>query len=138
MPLLIPTASEKTLADFMLGVTVPGNQILRLYTNAPALADADVAATRTEMAAVLGYVAKTLTKTSWVTSPGAAGQPATSVYAAQTWTFTAGTPVTVYGYFITDATTGLLLWEEAFAAAQVVQNAGDFITITPTITSSTV
>lgn len=137
MTILVPTASEKTLEDFMLGVTTPGNQILKLYVNNYTLVDATVAGDLTEMS-THGYAAKTLTKTSWTTTVGAGGQPATSVYAQQTWTFTAASAVTVYGYFITDTTTGLLLWAEAFTAAKVVQNTGDSIIITPTITLSRV
>lgn len=137
MTILVPTASEKTLEDFMLGVTTPGNQILKLYVNNYTLVDATVAGDLTEMS-TLGYAAKTLTKTSWVTTAGSGGQPATSAYAQQTWTFTAGTPVTVYGYFITDTTSGLLLWAEAFSASKVVQNTGDQIIITPQITLSRV
>jgi hypothetical protein len=135
MALVIPSASEKTVLDFMLGVTVPGNQILRLYVNNVTPDDASTAGTFTEMS-TLGYASKTLTKTSWVTVAGSSGQPATSTYAQQTWTFTSGTPVTVYGYYITDTTSGLLLWAELFSAAKVVQNTGDQILITPTITAS--
>lgn len=135
MALVIPTASEKTLLDFTLGVTVPGNQILRLFVNNIAPADAHTAASYTEMS-TLGYASKTLTKTSWTTVAGADGAVATSTYATQTWTFTAGTPVTVYGYYITDTTSGLLLWAEAFASGKVVQYTGDQIIIVPTITGS--
>jgi hypothetical protein len=135
MALVLPSASEKTVLDFMLGASTPGNQLLKLYTNNVTIADTDVAATYTEMS-TLSYAAKTLTKTAWVTTAGAAGNPATSLYAQQTWTFTAGTAVSVYGYFVVDATTGLLLWSEAFASPKSVQNAGDQIIITPTITMS--
>lgn len=135
MALVIPSASEKTLLDFTLGVTVPGNQILRLFVNNVSPDDAHTAASYTEMS-TLGYAAKTLTKTSWTTVAGSAGQPASSTYATQTWTFTAGTPVTVYGYYITDTTSGLLLWAEAFASGKVVQYTGDQIIIVPTITGS--
>lgn len=135
MSLVLPSAAEKTVLDFALGVTVPGNQILKLFVNNVAPSDPDVAATYTEMT-TLGYALKTLTKTSWVTIAGATGAPATSAYPQQTWTFTAGTPVTVYGYFVVDATTGLLLWAEAFTSPKVVQNTGDQIIITPTITLS--
>lgn len=133
--IVIPSASEKTLCDFMLGVTVPGNQILKLYVNNVTPADTHVAADFTEMS-TLGYAAKTLTKTSWVTSAGASGAVASAAYAQQTWTFTAGTAVTVYGYFYTDTTTGLLLGAELFSSAKVVQNTGDQIIMTPTITFS--
>lgn len=136
MALLVPTASEKTLGDFTLGVTTPGNQIYKLYVNDVTPADASVAATFTEMS-TLGYAAKTLTKTSWVTTAGAAGQPASSAYAQQTWTFTSGTAVIVYGYFVTDTTSGLLLWAERFPNPKTVGNTGDQILITPALTHST-
>lgn len=137
MTLLVPTVSEKTLADFMLGVTTPGNQKLKLFVNNYTPVDASVAADFTEMS-TLSYAEKTLTKTSWVTTEGAAGAAASAAYAAQTWTFTAGSAVTVYGYYITDVTTGKLLWAENFATPKVVQNNGDQIIITPTITFSRV
>jgi len=135
MALIVPSAAEKTMLDFTLGVTTPGNQILKLFVNNVTPDDTFVAASLTEMS-TLGYAAKTLTKTSWVSVAGATGQVCTSTYAQQTWTFTAGTAVTVYGYFVTDTTTGLLLWVELFATAKVVQNTGDQIIITPTITGS--
>lgn len=137
MTILVPSASEKDLLDFMLGVTTPGNQILKLFVNNVTPDDTYVLANLTEMS-TLGYASKTLTKTSWVTTAGATGQPATSSYAQQTWTFTAGTAVTVYGYYITDFTTGRLLWVELFSSAKIVQNTGDQIIITPTITLSRV
>jgi hypothetical protein len=137
MSLVLPSASEATALNFLLGVTTPGNQILKLFTNNIAPADTDVAATYTEMG-TLGYAAKSLVKGSWVTTAGGTGAVASSAYAQQTWTFSAGVAVTVYGYFVVDTTTGLLLWSEAFATPKVVQNAGDQILITPTITLSRV
>lgn len=136
MAIIVPSASEKTLQDFMLGVTVPGNQKLKLFTNNVTPDDTFVLASLTEFTATMGYTDKTLTKTSWVSTAGATGQPSTSVYAAQTWTFTAGGPITVYGYFVTDVSSGLLIWVEKFAVAQTVQNNGDTVIITPTITFS--
>ena|SRR5260221_138134 len=135
MALIVPSASEKTWCDFMLGVTTPGNQNLKLFVNNVTPDDTFVAAGLTEMS-TLGYAQKVLTKTSWVTVAGATGQPATSTYAQQTWTFTAGTAVTVYGYYYTDVTTGLLVAVELFSSPKVVQNTGDQIIITPTITFS--
>lgn len=135
MALVLPSAAEKTVLDFLLGAATPSNQVLKLFTNNIAPSDTDTASTYTEMA-TLGYVAKTLTKTAWATMAGATGAPAVSTYAQQTWTFTAGTAVPVYGYFVIDSTTGLLLWAEAFGTAKVVQNTGDQILITPAITLS--
>jgi hypothetical protein len=133
MTLLIPTVSENTLCEFLLGKTTPGNQVLRLYVNNVAPGDSDVAATYTEMS-TLGYAAQTLTKSSWTIAQNAG--VAEGSYAQQAWTFTAGSAVTVYGYFVTDATSGLLLWAERFASAVTVQNSGDQIKVTPKFTFS--
>lgn len=135
--LIVPTASEATLLNFLLGATVPGNQQLKLFVNDVSAADDTLdAADFTEMS-THDYAQKVLTKTSWTTSPNA-GAPASSVYAAQTWTFSAASPVNVYGYYVLDATTGLLLWFEEFLTPRVVENAGDQIIITPAFTLSKV
>ena len=135
MPLTVPTVGENKLLEFALGFSTPGNQLLKLYTNNVTIGDADTAATYTEMS-TLGYAAKTLAKGSWVIAQNAG--VAQGSYEAQTWTFTAGTAVTVRGYFVVDATTGVLLWSEAFGAAKVIQYTGDQIIITPVITLSKV
>ena len=137
MTILVPTASEKDLGEFMLGVATPGNQKLKLFVNNYTPVDGSVLASFTEMT-THGYADKTLTKTSWVVTAGSAGNPASGAYAQQTWTFTAAAAVIVYGYYITDVTTGRLLWAERFTTSKSVENAGDQILITPTITLSTV
>ena len=135
MAILIPNASEVTLLQAALGFSTPGNQLLKLFVNNVVPGDADVAATYTEMS-TLGYAAKTLTKGSW--SVASTANVGTASYAQQTWTFSAGTAVTVYGYFVVDATSGLLLWAESFTTPKVAQFAGDQILITPQITLSKV
>lgn len=140
MPLLVPNPSEGTLLSFALGVAVPGNQYLKLFTNNVTQSDSDVLAQYTEMA-TQGYVQKQLTKTSWTVTPASAAtaSPATGVYAQQTWTFDGtGGATTVYGYMIVDVTTGLLLWAEKFATSKIVQYNGDQILLTPQITLSKV
>lgn len=135
MPLLIPSASENKLLEFLLGYSTPGDQTLKLYVNDVVPADADIAATYTEMS-THGYAAKALAKAAWVVAQnGGVGEGS---QAAQTWTFTAAAAATVYGYFVVDSTTGLLLWAERFTNAKVIQNAGDQIIITPKFTLSKV
>lgn len=129
----VPNPSEISLLSAALGLSAPGNQLLKLYTNVVTLGDATIASDLTEMS-TLGYAAKTLAKGSW--SVVTTNNVATASYAAQTWSFSAGSPVTVQGYFVVDATSGLLLWAEAFTTAKVVQYAGDQITITPQLTLS--
>lgn len=135
MSLLIPSNGEAKLLEFALGVNTPGNQKLRLFVNDYTPVDGSLVASFTEMT-TLGYAEKTLTKTSWVVTQGADGAVAEAAYAVQTWSFTAGTLVNVYGYYIVDTTTGLLLWAERFPSAKPIQNTGDQIIITPKITNS--
>lgn len=135
MPLFIPSVGENKLVEFALGYSTPGNQLLKLYVNNVTAADTDTAATYTEMS-TLGYAAKTLNKGNWSIAQN--GGVAQASYAAQTWTFTAGTAVTVYGYFVVDATTGVLLWSEAFSSGKIIQYTGDQIIITPVFTGSKV
>lgn len=135
MTILIPNASEVKLLEFALGFSTPGNQQLKLFVNNVTVGDTDTAATYTEMS-TLGYAAKTLTKGSW--SISSSSNVGTATYAQQTWTFTAGTAVVVYGYYIIDTTTGTLLWAENFVTPKTAQYNGDQILITPTITLSKV
>lgn len=133
MTIYVPNASEVSLLQAMLGYSAPGNQILRLYTNNVTIGDASVAADFTEMS-TLGYASKTLNKASWTIA--SSNNVGTASYAQQTWTFSAGSAVTIYGYYVTDATSGLLLWAEAFALPKVAQYAGDQVLITPQFTLS--
>lgn len=133
MSLLIPNASEATLLKYALGAVTPNNQELRLFTNDVTPLATHTAASYTQLTGH-GYTAKVLTKTSWDV---AAGDEAIGTYAEQTWIFTADTAVTVYGYYIIDSVSGLLLWAERFTTGKVLQYAGDQIRLTPTITLST-
>lgn len=137
MALIIPTASEATLVAFTLGAVTPGNQRLKLFVNDVSVGDDTLDAADFVEMSTHGYAEKILTKTNWVTTPNA-GAPASSVYAAQPWTFTAAAAVSVYGYYVLDATSGLLLWFEKFPTARVIENAGDQIIITPAFTGSKV
>jgi hypothetical protein len=134
MPLLVPTVGENKLLEFALGFAVPGNQTLKLYVNNISPANGDTAGTYTEMS-THGYAAKTLLNGSWVVAQNAG--EAEGTYAQQTWTFAAAAAVTVYGYFIIDSTTGVLLWAERFATSKVVEFVNDKILFTPKVTLST-
>lgn len=135
MTMLVPTVGENLLLGLALGFNAQEDFTLKLFVNSVTPDDADTAATYTEMS-TLGYAAKTLAKASWSIAQNAG--VAEGAYAEQTWTFTSGTAVTVYGYYVVGAASGTLLWSELFGAAKVVQNAGDTIKITPKITLSKV
>jgi len=134
MALILPTVGENKALEFMLGKSAPGDQTLKLYVGDTPIVDATVAGDFTEMS-TMGYAAKTLTKASW-SSAAQTGGVAQCTYAEQTWTFTGGTLVSVYGYFVVDSTTGILLWAERFTTSKDIVNNGDIIKITPKITLS--
>jgi hypothetical protein len=64
------------------------------------------------------------------------GGVAEATYSEQTWTFSSGTAVTVYGYYVVGATSNTLLFAERFSSPKIVQYAGDTIKITVKITLS--
>jgi hypothetical protein len=128
MSLLVPSASQQTMLQRVLGQKL----LLKLYTNGRTPALGDVAADYTEMAGI-GYMAKTLAAGNWSYLPG---PPTKAVYLQQVWTFQAGGPIKVYGYYVVQASDGKLLWAERFLPAGslpidyfVEQNEGDQIVI---------
>jgi lipoprotein signal peptidase len=135
MTMLVPSVGENMLLGMALGFNAQEDFLLKLFVNNVTPADTDVASTYTEMS-TLGYTAKTLSKGNWtITQNGGVAQGS---FAQQTWTFSAGAAVTVYGYYVVGAASGTLLFSELFGSAKVVQNAGDTIKITPQITLSKV
>lgn len=128
MALVLPDVAE---AEWLKRVLKDvNNQTLKLFVNNKTPAEGDVAGDYTEMS-THSYAAKTLAKADWtiatVVNVTSATQP------QQTWTFTSASAVTVYGYFIVDAVTGLLLWAEKFTYAQVVLSVDTPIKLTPII-----
>ena len=106
--------------------------VYRLYTNNITPAETDVAGTYNE-AAGGGYASKTLSGASWTVTSGA---PSTASYAPQQWIFTGALSgnATIYGYYVTRATAGDLLFAENFSAFTPATS-GDNLTINPQITA---
>ena len=129
--LLVPNIGEDLALKAFLNHTAGQNGVLRLYTNNITPAETDTAGTYTE-ASGNGYSALTLTGSSWTITQGA---PTEAAYAEQTFTFT-GALGNVYGYFVTQTTSGSLMYAERFTGAPFnIQNNGDQIKITPKITA---
>jgi hypothetical protein len=133
MALVVPTASENQMLETLLGLDSAEDLVICLYVNNITPSDTDTLATYTEMS-TLGYANKTLLKSSWTVAQAAS--KAEGSYAQQSWTFTSGTAVTVYGYFVKRATTGDLWYAERFTTPHTVQNTGDTIRVTPKLTLS--
>lgn len=132
MALLVPNNGEGDGLAYFLNKSAPENLILRLYKSNTTPAENDTTATYTE-ATFTGYVALTLTGASWTVVEGA---PSSASYAQQTFTSSAGSQSeSVYGYYLTRATSGRIAWSERFSdGPYVIVNNGDAIKLTPTIT----
>lgn len=104
MALTVPDVGE-TLAAAAL--VTKEDYSLRLFTNdwQPGESDDD---TDYVEATGGGYAAKTLDSGSWSVASSVAS------YAPQVWTFTAGGPAAVYGYYLVGVTSGVLLLADRF------------------------
>lgn len=128
---LVPNAGEEIALKNFLNHTPPQDQELRLFVNDYTPVEASVADDFTEMS-TQGYAAKELTGSSWTVTPGA---PTLAEYAEQTWTFDGtGGATTVYGYYIVQATSGVVMLAERFASPPTIVNNGDQLKLTPTLT----
>ena len=125
----IPNCGLQKILELILGKDLAENISLKLFVNDLSITTTTVAGDFTEMS-THGYAAKTLTMASWP-APSISGSQSTSSYAQQTWTFTAATLVSVYGYYMVMATTGTLLWACKFGAAKPIQYANETIAVTP-------
>lgn len=132
MALLVPNTGEVIALSLLVNKTTPENLVYRLYATNVTPSETDTAATFTE-AAGGGYAAITMTGASWTVTGGA---PSSAAYAQQTYTFTGAltTNATIYGYFVTQATSGTLVLAEAFTSFTPATN-GDNIKLTPQITA---
>lgn len=132
MPLNVPDVGENVMLANIVNRTAPQDPVLRLYVNNITPADSDTAATYTE-ASFTGYGSVTLTGASW--NAPAAGS--VSFGSQQTITASGVSTQDVYGYFITQVTSGILMWSERDASAPFeVRLSGDAIRLTPALTAS--
>jgi hypothetical protein len=130
MALVFSNTGEHIVLEALVNRTAPQDLVLRLYTSDTTPAEDDTAATYTE-ATGNGYSAITLAGASWGAASG--GSIACS---QQTFTFT-GALGNVYGYYMTQASSGTLVYAERFTdGPYAIANNGDQIKVTPTITAS--
>ena len=125
---------EDVALKYLTGKTASTeNLVLRLYKSNTTPGDSDTAGTYTE-ADFTGYSSVTLTGASWTVTPGA---PTSASYAQQSFASSANqTAQSIYGYYLTRASTGDLIAAERFSTGPfTIQNNGDTIKVTPTITA---
>jgi hypothetical protein len=134
MTLVLPNQGEQITLEAMVGKTAGQNLVLRLYKSNTTPDESTTEATLTE-ADFTGYSAITLTASSWSYT---AGDPGTLAYAQQTFTSSAGSQSqAVYGYYVTQVTSGKLVWVERFTdGPYTITNNGDTIKVTLQFTQS--
>jgi hypothetical protein len=132
MALNVPDVGENKIAAMIVNKGAPEDLVLKLFSNNITPADSDTAASYTECN-FPGYAAITLPGASWSTPSGG-----TTTFAERTFTRNVtGTPQNVYGYYVVQLTSGVLMWSERDASGPfAMTNNGDTVRVTPTMTAS--
>jgi len=134
MALVVPDAAEVRFLQLILNL----NMTIRIFGNNATPGPASVAASFNEIAGG-GYANKPIVFANWSFTSNA---PSYGLYPKQSWTFTGviNAPGTIYGYFITRDSDGLLMWAERFPAAAVpfTPVVGSLVEVTPKFTGSSV
>jgi len=132
MPLVVPNAVEVIILQGFLNTPLT----IRLFGTNVVPGPASVVGNFTEIAGG-GYANKPLLFANWVF---AAGGPSTATYPVQTWNFTGvvNAPGTVYGYYVTRNSDGILLWASQFTVVPFIPVNGSILQITPLFTADSV
>lgn len=128
MTIMVHNVGLVRIAEYAFGQETMGNLSLRLFVNNVTQAKDDILSDYTEMT-TNGYAAIPIPLADWTIS--LSGTQAESLAETYTFTFTAGSPVSVYGYMIVDASDGTLIESDKFDTPKTVRNTGDSILITP-------
>jgi hypothetical protein len=129
MPLVVTKDGKQIFLKAGLNNTAGQNQYMRLYSNDVTPTESSVAGDFTQ-ASFSGYTQKSLTGSSWtITST----TPIYAYYAQQTWTFTGGpgSASTIYGYYIVQQSSGLLLLAERINPTVTLVYYNETLSITP-------
>ena len=130
MALVFLAQGEQIALEALVNKTAPQTLILRLYTNNYTPVEASTEANFTE-ASGFGYASVSLTPASWTAS---GSDPTQLAYPQVTFTFT-GALGNVYGYYLTQTTSGKAVWAEIFSDGPYnMNNNGDQIKVTVQIT----
>ena len=132
MPLNVPDVGENKILEAVVNKTAPENLVLRLFQNNITPSDTDTAATYTE-ANFTGYASITLPGASW----NAASAGSITYGSQQSFTCSGASSNSIYGYYLTQLTSGVLMWSERDSGAPIsVTTSGDAIRVTPTISAN--
>ena len=129
MALNVPDVGENRILEAIVNRTAPQDLHLRLYTNNITPSDTDTAGTYTQ-AGFPGYAQIALAGASW----NAAASGSIIYSSQQSWTCSGVATDDVYGYYVVQQVSGILLWSERDATAPFqVRNSGDVVKVTPTL-----
>jgi hypothetical protein len=130
MALVVPNNSEVLMLQYILNISNPQNLVIRLYANDVIPDENSTQATFVEVSGG-GYTSTNLVPGSWSII---AGSPSQAEHTEVTWVFT-GAIGPVYGYYVTRAVGGELMWAERFTNGPFnINTNGDEIRITPRLT----
>jgi hypothetical protein len=134
--ILVPNVALLKILELIFKDTSPVNQTLRLFTN-DLTPDEDTVLTDFIEMSGLSYAVITLTRSEW-TAALSGGVP-TIENLEKTFTFTQGTPATIYGYYVTfnDGSDRLLYCERFDGPSTVGATGDDTIKIVPKVTQKT-
>lgn len=129
MAIVFTNAGEAIALRNIVNNTPPETLVLKLYTNNLTPSKIDTATDYTELVGY-GYSAVTLTTSSYVFTPG---DPSTAAYPQISIVFS-GAAGNIYGYFVTQAVSGTLMFANRFSNAPInIANNGDEIRISLTL-----
>lgn len=132
MPLNVPDVGENLILGMITNRSAPENLVLRLFQSNTTPADTDTAVTYTE-SNFTGYANITMTGASW--NAPASGSITNGTQ--RVFTCSGAASQSVYGYYVTQVTSGILIWSERDALAPfAIANSGDEVRLTPVITAS--
>jgi hypothetical protein len=132
MALNVPDVGENLILDMIVNKVAAQNLELRLYKNNITPSDTDTAGTFTE-STFPGYAAISIPGTSWNSASGGS----ITYSAQQTFTCSGAAAESVYGYYVVQGTSGILMWAERDASAPfAIAVSGDAVKLTPAITAN--
>lgn len=128
--MLAPAGGRQIMLTALVGQSPIPALSLHLYTNNKTPADSDTVTDYEEAAAGFGYTSLILPPGNWAVGPDEATHPELTISFL-------GALGNVYGYYVTHAGSGALLWAERFADGPYnIANNGDQIKLAPRLALS--
>ena len=125
MTLIVPSVGDVLALNLITGKTAQTNLKLHLFKNNVTPTKTDTISTYTESTGT-GYASVTLTPANFSTST--VGSTTTTSYPTVTFTYTGSE--SVYGYYVTNNDSTIVLWAEAFSSVFSIPAGGGQVLVT--------